>query len=50
MQLRQGWQFLVRDRLLFGLAVMITVTNLLDVAKSSVLLPVWARDTATASR
>lgn len=44
-QLRQGWQFLVRDRLLFALAVMIAVTNLLDVAKSSVLLPVWARDT-----
>ena len=44
-QLQQGWQFLVRDRLLFGLAVMIAVTNLLDVAKSSVLLPVWARDT-----
>jgi MFS family permease len=44
-QLRQGWQFLVRDRLLLGLAVMIAVTNLLDVAKSSVLLPVWARDT-----
>ncbi|HYI55681.1 MAG TPA: MFS transporter [Microlunatus sp.] len=45
MQLREGWQFLVRDRLLFGLAVMIAVTNLLDVAKTSVLLPVWARDT-----
>lgn len=41
-QLRDGWQFLVRDRLLLGLAVMIAVTNLLDVAKVSVLLPVWA--------
>lgn len=44
MQLREGWQFLIRDRLLFGLALMITVTNLLDVAKASVLLPVWADD------
>ncbi|HEU4545760.1 MAG TPA: MFS transporter, partial [Microlunatus sp.] len=43
-QLREGWRFLVRDRLLFGLAVMIAITNLLDVAKSSVLLPVWAHD------
>jgi MFS family permease len=44
-QLREGWQFLVRDRLLFGLAVMIAVTNMLDVAKTSVLLPVWATQT-----
>ena len=41
-QLREGWQFLLRDRLLLGLALMIAVTNLLDVAKASVLLPVWA--------
>ena len=41
-QLREGWQFLLRDRLLLGLALMIAVTNLLDVAKVSVLLPVWA--------
>lgn len=41
-QLRQGWRLLVGDRLLFGLAVMIAVTNLLDTAKASVLLPVWA--------
>ena len=41
-QLRDGWQFLLRDRLLLGLALMIAVTNLLDVAKVSVLLPVWA--------
>lgn len=43
-QLRQGWQFVARDRLLLGLAVMIAVTNLLDVAMTSVLLPVWAHD------
>lgn len=41
-QLSQGWHFLVHDRLLLGLALMIAVTNLLDVAKTSVLLPVWA--------
>lgn len=43
-QLRDGWRFLARDRLLLGLALMIAVTNLLDVAKSSVLLPVWANE------
>ena len=43
-QVREGWQFLVRVRLLLGLAVMIAVTNLLDVAKTSVLLPVWAHE------
>lgn len=43
-RLRAGWSFLVADRLLFGLVLMIMVTNLLDVAKTSVLLPVWARD------
>lgn len=43
-QLRAGWQFLVRDRLLLGLALMIAVTNLLDVAKSAVLMPVWANE------
>lgn len=44
-QLRDGWQFLARDRLLLGVALMITVTNLLDVAKTAVLLPVWANQT-----
>jgi MFS family permease len=44
-RLLAGWQFLRGDRLLFMLVVMIMVTNLLDVAKSSVLLPVWAHDT-----
>lgn len=43
-QLRQGWQFLSRDRLLRPLVLMITVTNLLDAAVFSVLLPVWIRD------
>ncbi len=43
-RLSEGWRFLRRDRLLFTLVMMIMVTNLLDVAKTSVLLPVWAHD------
>ncbi len=41
-QLREGWRFLIKDRLLLTVVLMIAVTNLLDIAKSSVLLPVWA--------
>lgn len=44
-QLAEGWRFLRGDRLLFSLVGMIMVTNLLDVAKTTVLLPVWARET-----
>jgi MFS family permease len=44
-RLLAGWRFLRGDRLLFTLVVMIMVTNLLDVAKTSVLLPVWAHQT-----
>lgn len=43
-RLRAGWTYLRRDRLLLGLALMIAVTNLLDLAWSSVLAPVWARE------
>lgn len=43
-ELRDGFRFLVRDRLLMMLTLMIAVTNLLDVAKVQVLLPVWAQD------
>jgi MFS family permease len=43
-RLQAGWTFLTADRLLLSLVLMIMVTNLLDVAKTSVLLPVWARD------
>jgi len=43
-QLREGWAFLRRDRLLFGLAVMIALTNFLDIAWATVLVPVWARE------
>lgn len=40
-QLRTGWRFLSRDRLLRPLVLMISVTNLLDAASFAVLLPVW---------
>jgi len=42
--LRAGWSFLRRDTVLMSLCMMIAVTNLLDLAWSAVLLPVWARD------
>ncbi|QCW52154.1 MFS transporter [Nocardioides dongxiaopingii] len=41
-QLREGWDFLRRDPLLLGISVMVAVTNLLDAAWSSVLMPVWS--------
>ncbi len=43
-QLRVGWQFLRSDRLLLGIAVMVAMTNVIDQAWVSVLLPVWAVD------
>lgn len=43
-QLRAGWDFLRTDRLLLGIAVMVAMTNLIDQAWVSVLLPVWAID------
>ena len=43
-QLREGWDFLRRDRVLFGIAVMVALTNLLDMAYASLLVPVWARE------
>ena len=43
-RLAEGWRFLRGDRLLFTMVIMIMITNLLDVAKTSVLLPVWARE------
>ncbi|HEX5086671.1 MAG TPA: MFS transporter [Nocardioides sp.] len=41
-QLREGWRFLRRDRVLVGITVMVALTNLLDLAWSAVLVPVWA--------
>lgn len=43
-QLKAGWDFLRRDRLLLGIAVMVALTNLLDQAWVTVLMPVWAVD------
>jgi MFS family permease len=41
-ELREGWDFLRRDPVLLGISVMVALTNLLDIAYVSVLLPVWA--------
>jgi MFS family permease len=43
-QLREGWDFLRRDRVLLGISVMVALTNLLDIAWFSVLVPVWAKE------
>ena len=43
-ELRAGWDFLRRDAVLMSLCLMIAITNLLDLAWSAVLLPVWAHD------
>jgi MFS family permease len=41
-QLREGWRFLRRDPVLVGITVMVSLTNLIDLAWSAVLVPVWA--------
>ncbi len=41
-QLREGWDFLRGDALLLGMAVMVALTNLLDAAWVTVLMPVWS--------
>ena len=41
-QLREGWAFLRSDRLLLGIATMVALTNVLDIAWTAVLIPVWA--------
>ncbi len=43
-QLHEGWTFLRRDPVLIGLTLMIAVTNLLDLAWASVMMPVWVHD------
>jgi MFS family permease len=43
-QLRQGLAALRGDRLILGIVSMVMVTNLLDAAYSSVLVPVYARE------
>lgn len=41
-QLRAGWRFLRSDPVLIGITVMVSLTNLLDLAWSAVLVPVWS--------
>ncbi|MET9022769.1 MFS transporter [Actinopolymorpha sp. NPDC004070] len=43
-QLREGFDYLRRERLLRSIIGMVAVTNLLDAAMFAVLVPVWARD------
>lgn len=45
-QLKEGWDFLRRDRILVVITLMIAMTNLLDLAWSSVLVPVWGTESA----
>ena len=40
-QLGEGWRFLRSDRVLVGITVMVALTNLIDLAWSAVLVPVW---------
>lgn len=42
--LAEGWAFLRGDSVLVGIVVMVAVTNLIDQAFISVILPVWARE------
>ena len=42
--LREGFDFLRKDAVLVGIVVMVAITNLLDQAASTVLLPVWILD------
>jgi MFS family permease len=44
-RLREGWDFLRKDRILLGICVMVALTNLIDQAFSVVLVPVWAKET-----
>lgn len=43
-QLREGFAFLRADRLLWAITMMVAVTNMIDAAWGSVLIPVWAQD------
>lgn len=45
-QLAEGWHFLRSDRVLLGIAFMVGLTNLIDLAWSSVLMPVWGQQHA----
>jgi MFS family permease len=43
-RLHEGWRFLRGDRVLLGIAIMVAITNLLDIAWTTVLVPVWAQE------
>jgi predicted MFS family arabinose efflux permease len=43
-ELRIGFDYLRRDRLMGALVLMVTLTNALDLATAAVLLPVYAKD------
>jgi MFS family permease len=43
-RLREGWDFLRKDRILLGICVMVALTNLIDQAFTVVLVPVWAKE------
>jgi MFS family permease len=43
-QLREGIAFVLRDRLVLAIVLMLFVTNLLDQAYGAVFVPVWAKD------
>jgi MFS family permease len=43
-QLREGISFVLRDRLVLAIVLMLFVTNLLDQAYGAVFVPVWAKD------
>ena len=43
-QLAEGWRFIQGDRVLLGIAAMVALTNFLDIAWATVLVPVWANE------
>ena len=43
-ELREGWRFLRTEPVLVAICAMVAVTNLVDMAWSSVLAPVWAKE------
>ncbi|HEV8065410.1 MAG TPA: MFS transporter, partial [Acidimicrobiales bacterium] len=47
--LKEGFDYLVHDRLLVGIALMILVTNFVDQAGGAVLFPIWAHRIAHSS-
>lgn len=42
--LAEGFRYLARDRLLIAMSLMVLVTNFIDQAGGTVLIPVWAHD------